>query len=107
MSTIETSSFLYFFPECTFIILDGETYRKSNGDEVAAMVGDTNLFFNVPPSGRDDEDTMDPEDRYYSIAEVEIMIAEKSARRKGFATEALLLMMAFGKVKKMHCTIVN
>lgn len=66
------------FAECTFIILDAELWRKTEGDEVAAMVGDTNLFFSIPSPGDYDE-----RDHYYSVAEIEIMIAEKSARRKG------------------------
>lgn len=58
------------------------------------MVGDTNLFFSVNPSS----DEPQRQEHYYSVAEIEIMIAEQAARRKGFATEALLLMMEFGKL---------
>jgi RimJ/RimL family protein N-acetyltransferase len=46
------------------------------------MAGDVNLFFN------DDEDATN--------CEIEIMIAEAKYRRKGFAREALQLMMAYG-----------
>lgn len=74
--------------------MDAELWRKTEGDEVAAMVGDTNLFFNVSPS---EDDESPQHDHYYSVAEIEIMIAELAARRKGFATEALILMMEFGK----------
>lgn len=44
--------------------------------------GDVNFFLN------------DHDDR--SIAEIEIMIAEPSSRRKGIATEALQMFMAYG-----------
>jgi RimJ/RimL family protein N-acetyltransferase len=45
------------------------------------MVGDINLFFN------------DMDNRH--SAEVEIMIAEADCRRKGYAKEALQLMMQY------------
>ncbi len=50
------------------------------------MAGDVNLFFN------DEDDTTN--------CEIEIMIAEPTYRRKGFAREALRLMMAYGKFYK-------
>jgi RimJ/RimL family protein N-acetyltransferase len=46
------------------------------------MAGDVNLFFN---------DYDDPR-----ACEMEIMIAEEKYRRKGFAEEAVKLMMAYG-----------
>lgn len=49
---------------------------------VCCGAGDVNFFFN------DHED--------HSTAEIEIMIAEPSSRRKGIATEALQLFMAYG-----------
>ena len=52
---------------------------------VTGMAGDINLFFN---------DYDDPQ-----ACELDIMIAEKKYRRKGFAEEAVQLLMAYG-VKK-------
>jgi RimJ/RimL family protein N-acetyltransferase len=74
------------FVECTFIILDAKKYSETNKDEVLSMVGDTNLFFN-----NQDDDLITTK-----AAEIEIMIAESNARRQGFATEALKLMIDFG-----------
>jgi RimJ/RimL family protein N-acetyltransferase len=51
--------------------------------DVAAMVGDVNLFLGeAGPGGRE--------------ADINIMVAEKRARRRGLAREAMLLMMRFG-----------
>ncbi|XP_066992155.2 N-acetyltransferase 9-like protein isoform X2 [Anabrus simplex] len=68
--------------KCTFIILDKVTLNET-GDEVSAMIGDTNLFM-LP-----DEDSL-------NTAEAEIMIAEMSARRKRRGWEAMLLMLRYG-----------
>jgi len=62
--------------KCTFII----HAQDKNG--TLCMVGDTNLFFN------------DHEDPF--TAEIEIMIAEPTFRRRGIATKALKSMMAYG-----------
>ncbi|XP_029634201.1 N-acetyltransferase 9-like protein isoform X3 [Octopus sinensis] len=51
-------------------------------DEKKSMIGDVNLFFNDPFL----EDT----------AEIEVMIAEISSRRKGFGKQAVILMMVYG-----------
>ena len=66
--------------KCTFIILDLECYRRE-ADQVKAMVGDTNLFLNMEADS--------------SAGEIEIMIAEAAARGKGFALEALKLMITY------------
>ncbi|KAJ6526264.1 GNAT domain-containing protein [Mycena vulgaris] len=50
------------------------------------MIGDVNIFLHGARTG-------DDEDEFY--AEVEIMIAEREYRRKGFALEALQLMLGY------------
>ena len=52
-------------------------------DEIQAMVGDVNIFLNDPDSK--------------ATGEVEIMIAEPEARRKGLGREALLLMIDYAR----------
>jgi len=65
--------------KCTFILLD-RTLCDEN--EIEAMVGDVNLFFNNPDNNKE--------------AEVEVMIAENSMRGKGCGKEAVVTMMFFG-----------
>ncbi|KAI8476502.1 MAG: GNAT domain-containing protein [Monoraphidium minutum] len=71
----------------TFILLDPavppaeEQAAWPPGGRGGAMAGDVNLFLN------------DNEDR--SAAEIEIMVAEPASRRKGLASEALTLFMAY------------
>merc|ERR1719430_158503 len=64
--------------KCTFIVLNKKTLDDT-GDEVSAMVGDTNLFI----SGEGN-------------AEAEIMIAEQEARGKKMGWEAMMLMLRYG-----------
>ncbi|KAG7396526.1 N-acetyltransferase 9 [Phytophthora boehmeriae] len=77
--------------KCTFIVLaTAEGDCKSGAsyvDESALnrMAGDVNLFFN---------DYDDP-----LACEIEVMIAEEKYRRKGFAEEAVKLMMAYATSK--------
>lgn len=61
-----------------------------------AMAGDVNLFLNDP----DDDKT---------IAEIEVMVAEASCRRKGLGKEAVVLMMLYGQmvlgIRRFYCKI--
>ncbi|XP_063394500.1 alpha/beta-tubulin-N-acetyltransferase 9 [Cydia fagiglandana] len=66
--------------KCTFIILDKVKFIK-DGDEIGAMIGDTNIFIK-------DSDS--------STGEIEIMIAEKTARGKRLGWEAVILMLLYG-----------
>ncbi len=58
------------------------------------MVGDVNLF--LYPSEESKEHTS-------VTAELEIMVAEAAQRRRGYASEAVTKMMAFGKT----CVVVR
>nr|CAD7413388.1 unnamed protein product [Timema cristinae] len=81
--------------QCTFIILDRLIYEVSK-DEIAAMIGDTNLFFH---SSEDCEDCV-------KVAEAEIMIAEVASRGKRRGWEALLLMLRYaGKGKEYEAEV--
>lgn len=77
--------------KCTFIILSKNNLDTSNAiltssnstDKLGeSMAGDVNLYINDYYDG--------------NRAEIEVMIAEKSHRRKGLAKEALQMMMLFG-----------
>lgn len=66
----------------TFILLDPALPDTPGaGGQGGGMAGDVNLFFN---------DADDP-----ACAEIEIMVAEASCRRRGVASQALLLMMHY------------
>ncbi|KAG7390167.1 N-acetyltransferase 9 [Phytophthora pseudosyringae] len=89
--------------KCTFIVLaaaegDGKP-GASYVDEsaIGRMAGDVNLFFN---------DYDDPH-----ACEMEIMIAQDKYRRKGFAEEAVKLMMAYAtsklNVTRFICKIIE
>ncbi|XP_016075844.1 PREDICTED: N-acetyltransferase 9 isoform X1 [Miniopterus natalensis] len=70
--------------KCTFIVLDAEKWQAQPGStEESCMAGDVNLFLT---------DLGDP-----SLGEIEVMIAEPSCRGRGFGTEAVLMMMSYGK----------
>lgn len=75
-----------------------------------SLIGDTNLFINQDYFINDDDiDGIEVTDNNTEnniennmtneivVAEVEIMIAEKAARGKGFGREALLLMLKYGQ----------
>ncbi|XP_053995134.1 N-acetyltransferase 9-like protein isoform X3 [Hylaeus volcanicus] len=67
--------------KCTFIILEKSIF-SATGNEIEAMIGDTNLFFNETDQPRD--------------AEIEIMIADVAYRGKKRGWEALILMLLYG-----------
>jgi RimJ/RimL family protein N-acetyltransferase len=87
--------------KCTYIVLDasqiiGDRDADFVQRNVQAMVGDVNLFF----SDFDDHDDDDDHDgnnltssALFRQAEIDIMIAEPDARRKGIGREACCLMM--------------
>ncbi|XP_022379039.1 N-acetyltransferase 9 isoform X3 [Enhydra lutris kenyoni] len=72
--------------KCTFIVLDAEKWQaRPSTTEESCMAGDVNLFLT---------DLGDP-----SLGEIEVMIAEPSCRRRGFGTEAVIMMMSYGLTK--------
>ncbi|CAI5723790.1 unnamed protein product [Hyaloperonospora brassicae] len=89
--------------KCTFIVLanaegDGQPGTSYVDDSaIGRMAGDINLFFN---------DYDDPQ-----ACELDIMIAEKKYRRKGFAEEAVQLLMAYAtvtlRVSRFFCKITE
>lgn len=72
--------------KCTFILVDPSSSPSSSltwkDRSVQGMVGDVNFFLN------------DPEDP--KSAEVEIMLAEPTARRRGLGIQALAMMLVYG-----------
>ncbi|XP_017753350.1 PREDICTED: uncharacterized protein LOC108545974 [Eufriesea mexicana] len=74
--------------KCTFIVLE-KTICDETGNEIEAMIGDTNLFFN---------DLNQP-----NTAEVGIMIANITYRRKKRGWEAIILMLLYG-IEKLNAT---
>ncbi|XP_035695071.1 N-acetyltransferase 9-like protein [Branchiostoma floridae] len=68
--------------KCTFIVLDKTSWQSAEKTEIDSMIGDVNLFFTNQESPTE--------------AEIEIMIAEPTSRRKGSGREALTTMMAYG-----------
>ncbi|XP_030029694.1 N-acetyltransferase 9-like protein [Manduca sexta] len=66
--------------KCTYIILDKEVYIKTE-NEIEAMIGDTNIFITDKENG---------------VGEIEIMIAEETARGKKMGWEAVILMLLYG-----------
>ncbi|CAF0861463.1 unnamed protein product [Adineta steineri] len=70
--------------KCTFIILSKELFDQTH-DEIKSMIGDVNLFLN------------DSDDIH--CGELELMIAEVTARRKGYGLETLYTFLRYGKFK--------
>ena len=66
--------------KCTFIVLD-RAALEGGGDQLAAMVGDVNLFLLDDPAG---------------AAEAEVMIAERWARGTGRGRQAAAAMLRYG-----------
>ncbi|XP_026324061.1 N-acetyltransferase 9 isoform X2 [Hyposmocoma kahamanoa] len=62
--------------KCTFIILEKEAYQEKQNE-----IGDTNIFIT---------------DKEANTGEIEIMIAEDSARGKKLGWEAVILMLLYG-----------
>lgn len=86
----------------TFIILERSKNSVATGATVPVnltqgMVGDVNLFMTDAPEDEDEQ----PMERTNSGSEVrkqgelEIMIAETAARRKGYASQALKLLICY------------
>lgn len=76
------------FLECTFLILDKAEYDRS-GNEIAALIGDTNIFLQPNDDSEEDDDGL-------KTGEIEIMIAEPLARGKRYGWESTLLMLLYG-----------
>nr|XP_029726559.1 N-acetyltransferase 9-like protein [Aedes albopictus]XP_029726560.1 N-acetyltransferase 9-like protein [Aedes albopictus] len=74
--------------KCTFLILDKAEYDRS-GDEIAALIGDTNIFLQPNDDSEEDDDGL-------KTGEIEIMIAEPLARGKRYGWESTLLMLLYG-----------
>ncbi|XP_067633277.1 alpha/beta-tubulin-N-acetyltransferase 9 [Eurosta solidaginis] len=72
--------------KCTFLILSRMIYDET-GNELEALVGDTNLFLKADEVSGD----------RLQIAEAEIMIAEPQARGKGYGWEAMLLLFKYAQ----------
>ncbi|XP_066293325.1 alpha/beta-tubulin-N-acetyltransferase 9-like [Branchiostoma lanceolatum] len=68
--------------KCTFIVLDKISWQSADKIEIDSMIGDVNLFFTNQECPTE--------------AEIEIMIAEPTSRRKGAGREALITMMDYG-----------
>lgn len=78
--------------KCTFIIIDRHRFDLLRGEindiedvkrrEVQSMIGDVNIFWLQDDEAND-------------VGEIEVMIAEKSARNRGFGREATILMLKF------------
>ena len=81
--------------KCTFIVLDRARFESIPDNvsmeerEIESMIGDVNFYIH---NRQEDGDHRNSEPL---CAEIEIMIAERAARGKGFGREAALTMMQF------------
>ena len=81
--------------EVTFIILLRQKGQEKPASLIEDMVGDVNMFLSPLDTSEDDSASS------LMQGELEIMIAEPSARRKGCATEALSLMIRYALANKL------
>lgn len=65
----------------TFLVLDKAKFTETS-DEIESLVGDTNLFLSI-------------NEHNSRVAEVEVMIAEKEHRGKGFGQESVLQLLRY------------
>ncbi|XP_036330755.1 N-acetyltransferase 9-like protein [Rhagoletis pomonella] len=88
--------------KCTFLVLCRSAYEQT-GNEIDALVGDTNIFLRVNDEGEDKDG------KRSQVAEAEIMIAELEVRGKGYGWEAMLLLIKYAQqnlqIKKFEAKI--
>ena len=91
----------------TFIILERSPAQSSDrvADLTSGMIGDVNLFVSPDPESEAEErdgNPMLPQTRSIRmLGELEIMIAEAGGRRKGYASQALELMIRYALHQKI------
>lgn len=95
----------------TFIILERSPAQSSEGvaDLTSGMIGDVNLFVSPDPDSeaeerdgsRSQESAVSGKPTARMLGELEIMIAEADGRRKGYASQALELMIRYALHQKM------
>jgi RimJ/RimL family protein N-acetyltransferase len=100
---VSSSTSVSCSPAVTFIILERDSANSSeiiSHDLREGMIGDVNLFISDVDEAEDADSERKPERTNIDGAnrkkgELEIMIAEPSARRKGYASQALKLMICY------------
>eukprot|EP00929_Paragymnodinium_shiwhaense_P077551 TRINITY_DN39943_c0_g1_i2.p1 TRINITY_DN39943_c0_g1~~TRINITY_DN39943_c0_g1_i2.p1 ORF type:complete len:190 (-),score=47.07 TRINITY_DN39943_c0_g1_i2:92-661(-) len=86
----------------TFVVLDKDLSSDPALGEVAVgggMAGDVNVFFGGPPIDDEEETGAPTPPAAHREGEIEVMVAEPDSRRKGLASEALRLIMAYCQEK--------